>query len=98
MVGMTGDLDSRMIQILPRQTSLTILAHMDKLLETIPIEVSKTIQVSGTSEIQVSKMNQVSEATAIQISKTSQVSERTIFQISKTNMTQEARHLMTRGL
>ena len=96
MVGMAQDLDARMIQILPPQTSLTILAHMAKLLETAPIEVSKTIQVSGTSEIQVSKMNQVSEATAIQISKTSQVSERTIFQISKTNMTQEARHLMTR--
>ena len=79
---MTRDLDARMIQILPPQTSLTILAHMAKLLETAPIEVSK--------------MNQVSEATAIQISKTSQVSERTIFQISKTNMTQEARHLMTR--
>ena len=98
MVGMTGDLDARMIQILPRQTSLTILAHMDKLLETIPIEVSKTIQVSGTSKILVSKMNQVSEAAAIQISKTTQVSEVTIFQISKTNTTQEARHLMTRGL
>jgi hypothetical protein len=70
LVGMTRDLGARMIQILPRQTSLTILAHMAKLLETVLIEVSKTTQVSGTSEIQVSKMNQVSEATAIQISKT----------------------------
>lgn len=97
MAGMTQDLEAMMIQILPQQTRVMILAHV-VLLDTILIEVFKTTQVSGISVIQVSKMKQISEDIAIQISKMNQVSEITVIQISETNMTQEDRRLMTRGL
>jgi hypothetical protein len=59
-----------MIQILLRQTRVTILALMVRGLDTVLIEVTKTAQVSRTSAIQGSKMNQVAETNVIQLPNT----------------------------